>query len=60
MKNLAIMQLKKRNAALLDTKHGQKQDHAALKKDKMGQHAAFPSYDEYEVMPGKSSKNSKD
>lgn len=47
------MQLKKKNAALLDEKHGQKQDHAALKKDQTGQKADFPSYDDYEKMPGK-------
>lgn len=56
MKNLAIMQLKKKNAALLDEKHGKTQDHAALKKDETGQRAAFPSYDDYEVMPGKAKK----
>ena len=54
MKNLAIIQMKKRNAALLDAKHQKPQDHAALKKDETGQRAAFPRYgDEYEIMPGK-------
>lgn len=60
MKNLAIMQLKKKNAALLKDKNAPIQDHAALKKDETGQKAAFPSYDEYEVMPGKGPKNPKD
>lgn len=58
-KNLAIMNLKKQNAALLKDKNAPIQDHAALKKDETGQKAAFPSYDEYEVMPGKGPKNPK-
>jgi hypothetical protein len=54
MKNLAIMQMKKKNAALLEGKNKPVQDHAALKKDETGQRAAFPRYnDEYEIMPGK-------
>lgn len=52
LKNYAVMQMKKRNAALLDEKHAVKQDHASLKKDETGQKAAFPSYGEYESMPG--------
>lgn len=59
MKNLAIMQLKKKNAALVDEKYGKPLDHAALKKDETGQRAAFPSYDEYEVMPGSEKKSKK-
>lgn len=54
MKNLAIMQMKKRNAAALESKNQKPQDHAALKKDETGQRASFPRYEEYEVMPGKS------
>ncbi|CRL04208.1 CLUMA_CG017308, isoform A [Clunio marinus] len=54
MKNLAIMQLKKKNADLLDQKFPPKQDQVALRKDETGrQKASFPSYDDYEVMPGK-------
>jgi hypothetical protein len=53
MKNLAIMQLKKKNAAALSSKNPVHQDHAALRKDETGQKASFPSYDEYEKVPGK-------
>lgn len=53
MKNLAIMQLKKKNAAALETKNPVNQDHAALKRDETGQKAAFPTYNEYEKVPGK-------
>jgi NADH dehydrogenase [ubiquinone] 1 alpha subcomplex assembly factor 2 len=53
LKNLAIMQLKKKNAALLDEKNAPKYDHAALKRDETGQKTSFPQYEEFEVMPGK-------
>lgn len=56
MKNLAIIQLKKKNAALLDDKFKQPQDHAALKKDETGQRAAFPRYEEFESSPGQDKK----
>lgn len=59
MKNLAIMQLKKRNASAIEDKNVKPQDHAALKKDETGERASFPRYEDYEVMPGKP-KNSKD
>lgn len=59
MKNLAIMNLKKKNAALMDDKFQQKQDHAALKRDETGQKAAFPRYNDYEVMPGEGTKDPK-
>lgn len=59
MKNLAIMQMKKKNAALIDAKHEKPQDHAKLRRDETDGKAAFPTYDEYEVMPGKK-KGSKD
>lgn len=52
-KNLAIMQMKKKNAALLDEKYGKPQDHASLKKNEITGRAEFPRYDEdFEVMPG--------
>lgn len=60
MKNLAIMQLKKKNAALLDEKNVPKYDHAALKKDETGQKTSFPQYDDYEIMPGKGSRGQKE
>lgn len=60
MKNLAIIEMKKRNAALLADKNAPQQDHAALKKDETGQRSAFPSYSDYEVMPGKGPKGAKD
>lgn len=54
LKNLAIMQLKKKNAALLDDKFATPMDHAALRKDETGQKAAFPQYGkEFEIQPGK-------
>jgi len=56
MKNLAIMQMKKKNAGLLDDKFKQPQDHAALKKDETGQRAAFPRYEDYELSPGADKK----
>lgn len=56
MKNLAIMQLKKKNAAALEDKFAVKQDHAALRKDETGQKASFPQYTDYEIMPGKAPK----
>lgn len=59
LKNLAIIKLKQKNAALIDQKYPNVKDHAALKRDETGQKAAFPQYDEYEVMPGKP-RNSKD
>lgn len=59
MKNLAIMNMKKKNAALIDDKLGRPQDHAALKKDETGEKAAFPKYGDYEAMPGEASKGSK-
>lgn len=60
MKNLAMMNLKKKNAALIDERLGRPQDHAALKKDETGQKAAFPKYGEdYETMPGEDPKGSK-
>lgn len=52
LKNLAIMQMKKKNAAELDAKFPSKKDHAALRRDETGEKAAFPSYNEFEVMPG--------
>jgi hypothetical protein len=52
-KNLAIMYMKKKNAALLDEKYGKPQDHASLKKNEISGRAEFPRYDEdYEIMPG--------
>lgn len=54
------MQLKKKNAAMLEDKNAPPQDHAALKKDETGQRAAFPSYgDDYEKMPGQAPKRNK-
>lgn len=53
MANLAIIQMKRKNAALLDEKFAKPQDHAALKKDSSGERADFPKYEEYEIMPGK-------
>lgn len=48
------MQLKKKNAALLEDKFATPKDHAALRKDETGQKAAFPQYGtEYEIQPGK-------
>jgi NADH dehydrogenase [ubiquinone] 1 alpha subcomplex assembly factor 2 len=53
LKNLAIMQMKKKNAATLEDKHKQPQDHAALKHDQTTGRAHFPRYDDdYELMPG--------
>jgi hypothetical protein len=46
MKNLAIMQLKKKNAALLKDQNAPQLDHAALKRDETGQKSAFPRYTE--------------
>lgn len=54
------MQLKKKNAALLDEKNVPKYDHAALKKDETGQKTSFPQYDDYEIMPGKGSRGQKE
>lgn len=59
LKNLAIIKLKQKNAALIDEKYPNVKDHAALKRDETGQKSAFPTYEEYEIMPGKP-KNSKD
>ena len=57
MKNLAIIHLKKKNAAQIDDKFAKPMDHAALKRDETGEKASFPNYGkEYEIMPGKSRK----
>lgn len=57
MKNLAIIQMKKKNAAEIDDKFKKPQDHAALKKDQTGERADFPSYgNEYEIIPGREQK----
>jgi NADH dehydrogenase [ubiquinone] 1 alpha subcomplex assembly factor 2 len=54
-KNLAIMQMKKHNAKLLDDKFGtgnEGKDHASLKSNEKGK-AEFPRYDEdFESVPG--------
>lgn len=50
------MQMKKKNAAEIDAKFPSKKDHAALRRDETGDKAAFPSYDEFEMMPGKGKK----
>jgi hypothetical protein len=54
MKNLAIMNMKQKNAALLDEKFdSSKQDHASLKRDVQTGRAEFPRYgDTYESLPG--------
>lgn len=51
MRNLAIMQMKKKNAAELDAKYV-KTDQTEVKKEVKGP-LSFPKYDEYEIMPGK-------
>jgi NADH dehydrogenase [ubiquinone] 1 alpha subcomplex assembly factor 2 len=52
MKNLAIMNVKKKNAAELESKYATPQDHAALKSNVSGR-AEFPRHDDdYELLPG--------
>uniref|UniRef100_A0A336MET1 CSON000606 protein n=1 Tax=Culicoides sonorensis TaxID=179676 RepID=A0A336MET1_CULSO len=55
-RNLAIAQLKKRNALLLEGKADEARGHKIVNVDEKGL-GSFPQYDEYEVMPGKSKKN---
>jgi hypothetical protein len=50
MKNYAIMQLKKKNAAELDEKYGKPVDQTMLPKEEKGM-SSFPSYKEYEINP---------
>lgn len=56
MKNYAIMQLKKKNAAELDIKYGKKEDQTLLEKEKKGM-GSFPAYNEYELNPGGKADN---
>jgi hypothetical protein len=61
LKNLAIMDMKKKNAAILEGKFEKPQDHASIKHDTATGRAAFPRYDEeYEIMPGSKPIKQKD
>lgn len=51
-RNLAIAQLKKKNAALLEAKADSERGHKIDIVDEKGM-GSFPKYDEYEMMPGK-------
>lgn len=55
LKNLAIMQLKKKNAAELEAKYSKGADNQLLPKDVKGPQS-FPQYEDYEIMPGKPRK----
>ncbi|XP_046992403.1 NADH dehydrogenase [ubiquinone] 1 alpha subcomplex assembly factor 2 isoform X2 [Schistocerca americana] len=57
MRSVAIMEMKKKNAAELARKEGKK-DPGVLDKEVKGMES-FPKYDEYEVMPGKSKEADK-
>ncbi|XP_055630123.1 NADH dehydrogenase [ubiquinone] 1 alpha subcomplex assembly factor 2 [Toxorhynchites rutilus septentrionalis] len=52
MRNLAIMKMKERNYAALESKNVKAKDAAELEKKTTGM-GSFPQYEEYEVMPGK-------
>lgn len=52
-RNLAIMQMKKKNAELIEGKSQQLIDHASIKTNKETGRAEFPRYDEdYEISAG--------
>ncbi|XP_063699110.1 NADH dehydrogenase [ubiquinone] 1 alpha subcomplex assembly factor 2 [Culicoides brevitarsis] len=52
MRNLAIAQLKKKNAAILEAKADAERGYKIENIDEKGI-SSFPKYDEYEQMPGK-------
>ncbi|XP_055381801.1 NADH dehydrogenase [ubiquinone] 1 alpha subcomplex assembly factor 2 [Condylostylus longicornis] len=52
VRNLSIMEMKRRNAAKLDEVYGKKKDEFEVPKDSKGR-SSFPTYDEYEIIPGK-------
>lgn len=52
VKNLSIMDIKKRNAAKLDAEHAKIKDTSLLEKEQKGM-GSFPKYKEYESIPGK-------
>jgi len=55
------MDMKKKNAAVLEGKFEKPQDHASIKHDTATGRAAFPRYDEeYEIMPGSKPIKQKD
>lgn len=60
LKNLAIMEMKKVNADKLDKKFAKPHDPQLLKTEKdpkMVTGMSFPTYDEYERVPGKKPPN---
>lgn len=52
LKNLAIMQMKKENAAKLEAKYAKESDTKMLGIERRGPDS-FPKYDEFEIQPGK-------
>lgn len=55
LKNLAIMQMKKKNAAELEAKYAKPGDEKLLQKEIKGSQS-FPQYEEFEIQPGKPRK----
>lgn len=52
VKNLSMMDIKKRNAAKLDAEYAKNKDPELLEKEQKGM-GSFPNYKEYEGIPGK-------